>query len=1742
MSVTGGGAIFIFEQDYGFTYRGLWTTTDTYTQGDVVYYGTPQTAYLANTAIAANVIPTTQNSGWSRLAQRGLDGGAGPEGRYTILLFARSATEPRAPNNTDATFPADPANFSSTVWTRAAIPSGTETLWMSFIRVRPGSSALNFGEVTRITGEAGTDGVNAEIEFSDNQSGPWSTSSSPGTEYIRLRVGTGTWSDAVRIKGEDGAPGESAQMQFSPDGTGSWVTQARSTDNFIRFRIGNTGMWTMPFRFRGIDGDPGASVAIQFSPDNITWHGGNPTPNDKYIRFIVGSSPPSTGIEFVGRDGTDGDDSLQVQYNSSNTPATFHNDLRSNDDWIRFRVGTSDWSIARQFVGQAGASAPNVQIEFSQDANRWENTARSGDLYIRFSSDNGNSWTNAARFVGEAGAGGESVSIEYSIDGQTAWHANLNAADYFIRLQIGTRGWSTAVRFRAYPLMIQYSIDGSTLWHTGFVSGTDKFIRFSNDNGVTWTDGDRFVGEDGTDGDDTLEVQYSTDNSNWSNTLTAGTLYIRFRTGGTGPWSTSSRFVGWTGGFLDTFFQRRATTPLGPLNLEYHWDTGSYRNLGNGWNVNVPTGTDQLWKVQYWVPPRDGTTEVVRPTLRGAIYSEDGTDGDDGRDGDSIRIIYQRKTGSPPATPTGGTWNGTAYTEPSGWSLTPPVGTARLYGSIVALSGTDRTNAGITYTTVLELEAVDGIDGGSIDFVYRRSATALTVPPSNTGITATGGVLDNVPSGWSLTIPGGTDPLYASIVTITSTISFAEPIRLTGSDGAPGRNGLSEVSVWTRNASRPSVPTALVFNQDTTLNTDTAGGLTWHRDPASASGTDQLWESLVLLDTSVDPPTETWQGSPIMSGPGADGTDGDSIRTIYRRDESEPTQPANGTGTWNGSDYDPPSGWHESIPVGTDDLYTCIVHLSGSDKTNSGITYDQLIRWTPRDGRDGVPTIPSTVDEVRFQFTADTSDQNLATTRTTNTDAWTRGYRDIQAFMGGTDGIATQDSTGITLVEAGIYSLVVQIDLQVVTNRFHSEVGFILHVEDADGTRIDDFIFFVEDLADPISNETFPAYGSTPPISLPAGAKVFIRLFYQGVSRSTSLNLSQNLVHRIITPEEDDDRVVVRRYRGSAGSGGTGTGTSGSSIDVIYRRSATTLTVSPTGGTALAGQVRTAPPGWSTTIPSGTDTLYTSIAHIDAANNVYYDEPVQWTGKNGLSEVSVWTRHTSRPGVPTALVFNQDTTLNINTAGGLTWHTSPASASGNDQLWRASVQLDTSVNPPTETWLGSPIEDGVGSDGDDGDSVRYIYRRDSSRPSTPTGGTWNGSDYDPPSGWFESEPSGNDPLYSSVVSLSGTNKTNSGISYSATFKMTGEDGSRGVRGYSTGIAYRHSVNTITAPPTGGTAVDGLLTAAPSGWQLTYPGVSQVTWASIAIIDGSTISAWSNPIRLSGAAGPAGEDGFSTTFYYLRTSTNTAPNRASITYNGNAFSNLGSWVPFESSTGDRTANPYLWLTIILYRVGVSGSQQVTVPFLFGGLPSNVPGPASTVPGPAGFGYQYFYHANTANTVSLPAINYNGTTFNTIQSGWAITVPTTPVGANIFKAPVRYQVGIAGQTVEGVILDGNVPGAVTPPPPTSMSYSSGIEYGIAAGNTPSATHRDSDAFSLAVGGTHTTEALEFGPTTASNDDIYIRLPAGLVLTRAVDQIQGEETSAWIRVGSTQVWTSVIGFAQAEPVWTFTVRRDS
>jgi hypothetical protein len=109
----------------------------------------------------------------------------------------------------------------------------------------------------------------------------------------------------------------------------------------------------------------------------------------------------------------------------------------------------------------------------------------------------------------------------------------------------------------APPLKAQYSIDGVTNWTDVFFTG-QKYMRTSNDNGLTWSTAMKIVGEDGSDGA-YVEYQFSKNTSSstapttgWQDAppvLNVGEyLWMRTRqvdsNGTVGAWSTATRISG----------------------------------------------------------------------------------------------------------------------------------------------------------------------------------------------------------------------------------------------------------------------------------------------------------------------------------------------------------------------------------------------------------------------------------------------------------------------------------------------------------------------------------------------------------------------------------------------------------------------------------------------------------------------------------------------------------------------------------------------------------------------------------------------------------------------------------------------------------------------------------------------------------------------------------------------------------------------------------------------------------------------------------------------------------------------------------------------------------------------------------------------------------------------------------------------------------------------------------------------
>ena len=166
---------------------------------------------------------------------------------------------------------------------------------------------------------------------------------------------------------------------------------------------------------------------------------------------------------------------------------------------------------------------------------------------------------------------------------------------------------------------------------------------------------------------------------------------------------------------------------------------------------------------------------------------------------------------------------------------------------------------------------------------------------------------------------------------------------------------------------------------------------------------------------------------------------------------------------------------------------------------------------------------------------------------------------------------------------------------------------------------------------------------------------------------------------------------------------------------------------------------------------------------------------------------------TGTDGNSVYITYNDSTTTPSNPTGNGTtsgWHTAATAAS----IWMSQKVAATAADG---TW-GSPIkikgEDGTdgtdGTNGDSGDSVYVatVYKRATSQPTKPTGGSYNFSTnaLAAPTGWSGSILAGTDPIWASNASFSvtGSTGTDSTTTWTnaALLAESGTDGTDGVSG------------------------------------------------------------------------------------------------------------------------------------------------------------------------------------------------------------------------------------------------------------------------------------------------------------------------------------------------------------------------
>ena len=225
----------------------------------------------------------------------------------------------------------------------------------------------------------------------------------------------------------------------------------------------------------------------------------------------------------------------------------------------------------------------------------------------------------------------------------------------------------------------------------------------------------------------------------------------------------------------------------------------------------------------------------------------------------------------------------------------------------------------------------------AIVYLFRRATSAPAVPSATLTYTFATNVLSGSLSGWSTTVPAGTDPVYVTVATASSadatdTIAsgeWASPVVLaqngaagaTGSAGAPGSNAATVYLFQrTTTATPPSLPSASVTY---TFATGVASGVNngWAQSMPTSGGAYRWITTGTALGTGS---TDTiasgeWAAASLLA---QDGQNGVSIytATIYRTvDFVGPVFPPTG-GTFNFATgvLTPPESWQLELPTDAD--------------------------------------------------------------------------------------------------------------------------------------------------------------------------------------------------------------------------------------------------------------------------------------------------------------------------------------------------------------------------------------------------------------------------------------------------------------------------------------------------------------------------------------------------------------------------------------------------------------------------------------------------------------------------------------------------------------------------------------------------------------------------------------------------------------------------------------------------------
>ncbi len=334
--------------------------------------------------------------------------------------------------------------------------------------------------------------------------------------------------------------------------------------------------------------------------------------------------------------------------------------------------------------------------------------------------------------------------------------------------------------------------------------------------------------------------------------------------------------------------------------------------------------------------------------------------------------------------------------------------------------------------------AISGSDGKSTFTapIFKRASSAPSAPSGGSFNFGTNTL--TAPSGWSTTVPSGTNPIYQANFQFSITGdtgsqtagTWSTPVVI-AENGTDGTDGLSTFTfaVHKRASSAPSTPSGGSYNFTTNTITAPSG---WSE--AIPSGTDPVYISSTRAQISGATGTDSslsWTAPIVFAINGDNGDDGVNTAPVYAYKRSSSTlgstdKPTT-TRTWTFEDAsfnnnDLGNSWTGGVPSGTDDLYICAAVASSTGATDSVVAADwsapQVLGTKGDDGDNGV----NTAVVYGYKRSASTVTDKPSTTRTWTFSSGTFNNNDLGNSFTGQIPSGTDDLYVCTAVASSVNS------------------------------------------------------------------------------------------------------------------------------------------------------------------------------------------------------------------------------------------------------------------------------------------------------------------------------------------------------------------------------------------------------------------------------------------------------------------------------------------------------------------------------------------------------------------------------------------------------------------------------------------------------------------------------------------------------------------------------------------------